>query len=76
MLPVRLLFPGMQIKRWLVLLLAGITALALSIAGVLLEVYRAVELPPQSPTQTWVSLLTLQTISPAARALVLSLIHI
>ncbi len=73
MLPVRLLFPGMQIKRWLVLLLAGITSLALAIAGVLLEAYRAVELPPQSPTQTWVSLLTLQTISPTARAAVLAL---
>lgn len=73
MLPIRLLFPGMQIKRWLLLLLAGITLLALAIAAWLIEVYRDIELPLHSPTQTWVSLITLQTVSPGVRILILSL---
>lgn len=73
MLPIRLLFPGMQIKRWLLLLLAGITLLALAIAAWLIQVYRDIALPPHSETQTWVSLITLQTVSPGVRILVLSL---
>ncbi len=73
MLPIRLLFPGMQIKRWLALVLAGITLLALAIAAWLIDVYRDIELPVHSDTQTWVSLITLQTVSPTVRILILGL---
>jgi uncharacterized cofD-like protein len=72
MQPLRLLFPGMQIKRWLVLLLSGITLLAVAIAGALIEAYQTFNVPPESDVQDLLSTLTLQTIPPLARALVLA----
>ena len=41
-----LLMPGMHIKRWLLLLFAGIVLLALSVAYVLVQVYRSIAVPP------------------------------
>ncbi len=41
----KLLYPGMHIKRWLVLMLLGIASLALGIAYVLVEIYRSTPLP-------------------------------
>ena len=61
------LIPGMQVKRWLGLLLVGITLLALGIAYSLIELYRTVEIPPVF--QTTVSLITFQFLPHAARAL-------
>ncbi|MCB0215971.1 MAG: YvcK family protein [Chloroflexi bacterium] len=69
MIAFKWLIPGMQVKRWLVLLLAGTTLLALAIAYLLIDVYRTVELPPGSPSQTWLSLLTMQFLPQWARAL-------
>ena len=40
------LYPGMRVKRWILLLLAGSTALGLSVAYVLVEIYRQQPLPP------------------------------
>lgn len=50
----RWLVPGIGVKRWLLLLLAGATFLGLGIGYVLLELYRTVEVPAA------LSLLTLQ----------------
>ncbi len=68
------LIPGMQVKRWLALLLAGTTLLALSFAYLLIDVYDRVELPPDSPGQAGLSLLTLQFLPQWARALLFALL--
>ena len=39
------LTPGIGVKRWLILFLAGITLLSLAIAFILVDVYRSAELP-------------------------------
>ena len=62
MLSFKWLIPGMRVKRWLSLLLAGTTLLALSIAYLLIDFYDRVELPPESPGQTWLSVATLLTL--------------
>lgn len=61
----RWLVPGIGIKRWLLLLLAGATFLGLGIGYVLLDLYRTVEMPAA------VSLLTLQFAPRLARAALL-----
>lgn len=40
------LYPGMHVKRWILLLVAGITALGLGIAYVLVDLYRQQPFPP------------------------------
>lgn len=40
------LYPGMHVKRWILLILAGTTALGLSIAYLLVNIYRQQPLPP------------------------------
>lgn len=40
------LYPGMHVKRWILLLLAGVTALGLGVAYVLVDFYRQQPLPP------------------------------
>ncbi len=40
------LYPGMHVKRWILLLLAGTTALGLGIAYLLVDIYRQQPLPP------------------------------
>lgn len=57
----------MRVKRWLLLVLAGVTLLALGLAYLLIDVYRAVAVPPawQRPAE----IITLQPIPQLARAL-------
>jgi hypothetical protein len=43
---VKWLTPGLHIKRWLILLLFGITILAIGFAQVIVAVYRSTDLPP------------------------------
>ncbi|MEP7355606.1 MAG: gluconeogenesis factor YvcK family protein [Anaerolineales bacterium] len=61
----RWLVPGMGVKRWLLVLLAGATLLGLGIGYVLLEVYRTVPVPEA------VGVLTLQFVPRLGRALLL-----
>jgi uncharacterized cofD-like protein len=61
------LLPGMEVKRWLALLLAGGTVLALGLAYVLIEVYRNLAVPPRF--QAAVAALTLQGVPQVGRAL-------
>jgi len=63
----RWLVPGIGVKRWLLLLLAGATLLGLGIGYVLLDVYRSVDMPAA------VGLLTLQFAPRLVRAAVLGL---
>jgi uncharacterized cofD-like protein len=64
----RWLVPGIGLKRWLLLLLAGATLLGLGIGYVLLDLYRTVDVPPA------VSLLTLQFAPRLVRAAVLGVL--
>src|SRR2546426_5549039 len=64
----RWLVPGIGVKRWLLLLLAGATLLGLGIGYVLLDLYRTVEVP------TVISLVTLQFVPRLVRALVFGLL--
>lgn len=57
------LYPGMHVKRWILLLLAGITTLGLGIAYLLVDFYRQQPLPPAF------YYLTLQFVSRLGRAL-------
>jgi uncharacterized cofD-like protein len=61
------LIPGMQVKRWLGLLLFGITFLALGFAYILIEIYRSAEVP--SALQSAAQILTLQFLPHYARAI-------
>ncbi len=61
----RWLLPGIGVKRWLLLLLAGATLLGLGIAIVLLDLYRTFRVPAA------VGLLTLQFLPPLGRAALL-----
>jgi uncharacterized cofD-like protein len=62
------LYPGMHVKRWILLFLAGITALGLGVAYVLVDIYRQQPFPPA------VYYLTLQFIPRLGRALLLGAI--
>src|SRR4029079_7391745 len=59
----RWLTPGMGVKRWLLVLLAGATLLGLGIGYVLLDLYRTVPVPHA------VGMLTLRCLRRLARAL-------
>lgn len=61
------LYPGMQVKRWLVLLLVGITLLALGVAFVLHAIYLSVEYLPG-----WIYVVTLQWMPRWVRGVLLS----
>jgi uncharacterized cofD-like protein len=61
----KLLYPGMLIKRWLLLLLAGLVFLSLGIAYALSEFYRTVDLPAEA------QFVTLQFLPRLVRAAVL-----
>lgn len=61
------LIPGMQVKRWLLLLGAGVTIVALGIAYLLVEIYRTVTVPDVA--QELVTVATLQYIPRSLRAL-------
>lgn len=61
------LIPGMQVKRWLLALGAGVTLIALGIAYLLVEIYRTIAVP--DPLQGLVYAVTLQPIPRGLRAL-------
>jgi len=61
------LIPGMRVKRWLVLLLAGVTLLALGIAYVLTDLYRSAAFPRD--WQAFLAWLTLQNVPRLVRAI-------
>jgi uncharacterized cofD-like protein len=58
----RLLRPGLLIKRWFLLLLAGLVVISLGIGYALVELYRSVQVPD------WVALVTLQFLPLLVRA--------
>jgi uncharacterized cofD-like protein len=64
------LYPGMHVKRWLVLLLFGITFIALGVAYFLTNVYRT------QPFPEWTYYVTLQFIPRAVRGLLFVLIGV
>ena len=64
------LYPGMHVKRWLVLLLFGITFIALGVAYFLTNVYRT------QPFPEWTYYVTLQFIPRAVRGLIFVLIGV
>jgi uncharacterized cofD-like protein len=61
----------MRVKRWLVLLLAGVTLLALGLAAALIDVYQGIHAP--AALQPALSVATLQWLPSWLRALVLGL---
>ncbi len=66
------LIPGMRVKRWLVILLAGVTVLALGIAYLLIDIYQTLSVP--ADWQRHAELLTLQGIPQWLRALLFGLV--
>jgi uncharacterized cofD-like protein len=60
----RLLAPGLLLKRWLLLLLAGLVIISLGIGYGLVELYRSVQVPD------WVGLATLQFLPLIVRGLI------
>jgi uncharacterized cofD-like protein len=58
------LYPGMHVKRWLVLLLFGITFIALGVAYFLTNLYR------EQPFPAWTYYVTLQFIPRAVRGMI------
>ena len=60
---VKLLYPGMNLKRWLVLILLGITLISLGIAYLITQVYRT------QPFPEWVGYITLQFIDRPVRGI-------
>jgi uncharacterized cofD-like protein len=61
----RWLYPGLNIKRWLLVLLVGVIFTGLGAAFILIEVYRSVSLPPL------LRYLTLQFLAPPLRGILL-----
>lgn len=59
----KFLYPGMHLKRWLVLILLGITLISLGVAYLITQVYRT------QPFPEWVAFLTLQFIDRPVRGL-------
>ena len=59
--------PGMQVKRWLALMLAGVTVLGLGMAYGLIDWYQQVNVP--QTLQIAVNLFTLQEVPQLGRAL-------
>jgi hypothetical protein len=65
---IKWLYPGMNVKRWLLLLAVGVVAFSLAIAMGLAWAYRTIEFPPEFTEL--VQLLTLQFIPHPYRELV------
>lgn len=66
------LIPGMQVKRWLGLLLFGVTLIGLGFADLLIFTYQAVDVP--APIQEPVGALTLQFLPQVARGALLGVV--
>jgi len=60
---IKLLYPGMHIKRWILLIMIGITLMSLGIGYLIVQVYRT------TPFPEWVAFLTLQFIDRPVRGL-------
>jgi uncharacterized cofD-like protein len=60
------LIPGMRVKRWLLIVAAGVTLLGLGLAYVLIDLYRLVSLPAM--LQPAAAVLTLQPVPQLLRA--------
>src|SRR6185436_9276586 len=67
---VKWLYPGMHVKRWLVLLIFGVTFVALGVAYVLTNVYRT------QPFPEWTFYVTLQFIPRPVRGAIFVLIGV
>jgi uncharacterized cofD-like protein len=65
---VKLLYPGLRIKRWLLLLLASMVVISLGIGYALTDLYRSVTVP------AWVGTLTLQFLPLLVRAAIFLLL--
>lgn len=61
------LMPGMRVKRWFLLVLAGVTVLALGLAYALIDLYQGISVP--AGLQAATEVLTLQFLPQWARAL-------
>lgn len=59
----KVLYPGMHIKRWLLLILLGVTLISLGVAYLMAQMYRT------QPFPEWVATLTLQFIDRPLRGL-------
>lgn len=66
----KLLRPGLHIKRWLVILLAGMIVVSLGIAYGLTDLYHAVDFP------TWASVVTLQFLPQIVRGTLFLLVGV
>ncbi|HVM29815.1 MAG TPA: 2-phospho-L-lactate transferase CofD family protein [Candidatus Limnocylindrales bacterium] len=66
----RWLRPGVGVKRWLLLIFAGLLLLALAGAQLLREIYR--DLPPGGPTASLLDVLSLQFLDPWLRVVILA----
>lgn len=64
------LYPGMRVKRWIILLLAGITMLGLGLAYLLVDLYR------QQPFPSVFYYLTLQFVPRVGRALLFGVLGV
>jgi uncharacterized cofD-like protein len=64
----KLLYPGLHVKRWLLLLLAGMVVISIGIGYLLTDLYRSATVPG------WVTTLTLQFLPLSVRALIFLLL--
>lgn len=60
---IKLLYPGMHIKRWIILIMIGITLMSLGVGYLMAQVYRT------QPFPEWVAFITLQFIDRPVRGL-------
>lgn len=68
------LIPGMRVKRWLLLSVAGVTLLGLGLAYGLLDLYQAIAVPPR--LQPAAEMLTLQPAPQPLRALLFGVLGV
>ena len=69
----RWLIPGIGVKRWMLIILVGITFLALGMAFLLINIYRTV---PESTISSIIAFLSLQFLNRLLRALIFGLIGV
>ncbi len=67
---VKLLYPGMHIKRWLALLIVAVTAVSLGIAYLIIQIYRT------QPFPEWVAYVTLQFVDRPIRGALFILVGV
>ena len=67
----RWLMPGIGVKRWVIIILVGVTSLALGIAFMLINIYRTV---PESFVSTVIAFVSLQFLNRLLRAFIFGII--